>query len=268
MHFDSHVHSAASPDSELDPYSAISKLKSKGLGVIFTEHADFVTPKNGRDEMAIDFPSTGIDFICDFDIYPSQYRSIRAKYGGTALLGIEIGFSAAFLPLNTQTADNDYDFVLGAIHFVDGCDVYSQASNMEAWAFCRRYLTYGTKMVNISGFFDSLAHIDYVARYSKKINDIFRYDNFPEEFDDLLTAIADRGLALEINTSRFGDPNTVKHLTPIYKRFKTLGGKYVTIGSDSHAEWGLGRHYPKALGLANMAGLTPVYFKERKLFKC
>ena len=268
MHFDAHVHSAASPDSELDPYEAIHILKTKGLGIAFTEHADFVTPKTGRDMNATDFPKTGKDFVCDFDIYPSQYRSIQAEHRDSVLLGIELGLSSAFLPLNTHTADNNYDFVLGALHFVEGHDVYSESSNMDAREFCRRYLTYGKKMVEVSGFFDSLAHIDYVARYSPKINRIFHYKNFKKEFDGLLLALAERDLALEINTSRFGDDNVVGQLTPIYKRFKELGGRYVTIGSDSHGEWGLGRHYAKAIGLADMAGLLPVYYRERKRIYC
>ena len=268
MHFDAHVHSAASPDSELDPYEAIHILKSKGMGVAFTEHADFVTPKTGRDMNATDCPKAGKDFICDFEIYPSQYRSIKAEYSDHVLLGIELGLTAAFLPLNTQIADNNLDFVLGAIHHVDGHDVYGEAASMDAREFCSRYLTYGKEMVEICGFFDSFAHIDYVARYSPKINRIFYYKNFKKEFDGLLLALAERELALEINTSRFGDDNVVGQLTPIYKRFKELGGKYVTIGSDSHGGWGLGRHYAKAIGLADMAGLVPVYYRGRERFLC
>ena len=268
MHYDAHVHSAASPDSELNPEDAILTLKSKGLGVVFTEHVDFVTPKTGRDMSAKDFPMAVNDFICDFDIYPSQYQALRAKHEGSVLLALEIGLTAAYLPLNIQTAAGGYDFILGSIHFVDGHDIYSTASSMEAEYFCRRYLTYAREMVEISGFFDSLAHIDYAARYNDKINRLFSYNNFPKEFDALLGLLAERGLSMEINTSRLGDANAVKQLLPIYKRFKTLGGRYVTIGSDAHNKWSLGRNYKNALGLASMAGLTPVYYKERERHIC
>ena len=265
MHFDAHVHSTASPDSELIPWEAIQVLKSKGLGVIFTEHVDFTTPTTGKDLTASDAPKNARDFVCDFDIYPSQYRGIRSD---SVLLGLEIGLNAAYLPLNTQVADNDYDYILGSIHFVEGYDIYTDASKMDAESFCRLYLIYARQMVELCGFFDSLAHIDYITRYCEKINKLFHYNNFPEEFDDLLQALADRELALEINTSKFGDNNTQKQLLPIYKRFKALGGQYVTIGSDAHSAWGLGRYYAKALGLANIAKLTPVYYKQRKRFVC
>ena len=269
MHYDSHVHSAASPDSELNPVDAIIALKSKGLGVVFTEHADFATPITGKDPSATDAPKSLSDFICDFDIYPSQYRGIKQKYGSdSVLLGIEIGLSAAYLPLNSQIADNDYDFVLGAIHYVDGHDVFHDAAKMQPREFCRRYLTYGKEVVELSGFFDALAHIDYIARYSDNIDKLFKYENFPKEFDDLLQVLADRELALEINTRRIGNNKAVRHLLPIYKRFNELGGKYVTIGSDAHKIEGLGRHYAKALDMAKMANLTPVFYSGRKRFNC
>jgi len=263
MHFDAHVHSAASPDSELNPADAIHALKSKGLGVIFTEHVDFVTPQTGKDLSANDTPKGDKDFVCDFEIYPAKYQQLRSE---SVLLGVEIGLTAAYLPLNRQIAGGDYDFVLGSIHYVDGHDIYKSSSSMETVSFCRRYLTYAKEMVELSGFFDSFAHIDYITRYSKMIDRVFYYKNFPSEFDALLKTLAERNLAMEINTSRLGNNSVTGQLLPIYKRFKELGGKYVTIGSDAHNEWGLGRCHEKAVGIAAIAGLTPVYFKERNKF--
>ncbi|MCL2572789.1 MAG: histidinol-phosphatase HisJ family protein [Defluviitaleaceae bacterium] len=268
MHFDSHVHSAASPDSELDPNVAIKVLGKKGLGVAFTEHVDFVTPIEGKDLSAKDAPNGEYDFICDFDVYPSQYKAIQDRYRDSVLLGIEIGLCAAYLDLNTQKANEGYDFVLGSIHNVDGYDVYSRSSAFEPEDFCRRYLTYGKEMVELCGFFDSYGHIDYIARYSEKIEKIFHYKNFRDEFDALLKALAERDLAMEINTSRFGKTSLIGQLTPIYKRFKELGGRYVTIGSDSHNEWALGRYYSEALGICKMTGLVPVYFRDRERILC
>jgi len=265
MHFDSHVHSAASPDSELNPVDAIKTLKHKNLGVIFTEHVDFETPKEGMDKTAKDAPQGIKDFICDFDIYPSQYMHLRSN---SVLLGMEIGLTAAYYPINCKIADAGFDFILGSIHNVDGHDVYRSSNTMDADIFCRRYLTYAKEMVEYCGFFDSFGHIDYIARYSDNTYHAFHYSNFPMEFDALLKAIAERDLAMEINTSRFGNDDIVGRLQPIYKRFHELGGKYVTIGSDAHNIQGLGRYYKKAIGLANMSNLTPVYFKERKRLIC
>ena len=270
MYFDAHVHSMASPDSETDPVQAIRFLKSKGLGITFTEHVDFVTPTVGRDFTANDLPQSyyGTDFVCDFDMYPARYRHLRSD---SVLLGLEVCLNAAFLPLNTQTvADNDYDFILGSVHYVDGIDLLDDkaTSKIGADAFCRRYLTYAFDMVELCGFFDSFAHIDYIVRYYEPARKLFYYSNYPKEFDALLKALADRELALEINTSRLGEDGMARRLLPVYKRFKELGGRYVTIGSDAHQLGALGRHHGKAVGLAAAAGLTTAYYKERKRYIC
>ncbi|MCL2360309.1 MAG: PHP domain-containing protein [Defluviitaleaceae bacterium] len=266
MHFDAHVHSVASPDSELAPLNAIAALKAKGLGVAFTEHVDYVTPTQGKDMTATDAPMASTDFIYDFNIYPSQYKSFRDPK--SVLLGVEICLNAAYYPLNNQLAGNDFDFIVGAVHYVNGVDIYNSAIDMEPENFCREYLTYSKEMVEYCGFFDTFAHIDYVTRYSEGINKVFHYKNFSMEFDALLKTIAERELAFEINTARFGNPNVMVQLLPIYKRFHELGGKYVTIGSDAHTERALGRFYSNAIGLANMAELTPVYYCERKRYEC
>jgi len=265
MYFDSHVHSAVSPDSEMDPILAIAALDHMGLGITFTEHADFTTPTHGRDMSANDAPQIAGDFVVDFERYHSEYRPLRTN---TTLLGLEIALTAAFLPLNTQLAAVDYDFILGAVHSVDGIDIYNDASKYEPQAFCRHYLTYAADMVKKCGFFDSFAHVDYPARYCNNVAQWFWYENYPDEFDGLLRAIADRGVAMEINTSRFGNNAVERDLLLIYQRFKALGGQFVTIGSDAHELCRLGCYHDRALAMAHTAALTPVYFKERKRIVC
>jgi len=268
MHFDAHVHSAASPDSELAPEDAIQALKSKGLGIAFTEHVDYIAPATGMDTNAKDAPKSPFDndFAYNTNIYPSQYIHLRNP--NSVLIGVEIGLNIAFHPLNSQLASHDFDFVLGAVHYVNGVDIYHSSKHMDPESFCRDYLTYSKEMVEYSGFFDAFAHIDYITRYNNGIEKIFYYKNYPNEFDDLLQAIAERELAMEINTNRMSNPNVVAQLLPIYKRFYELGGRYVTIGSDAHSIGALGRYYKNALGLASMAKLTPVYYSERKRHKC
>jgi len=269
MHFDAHVHSATSPDSELDPLDAINTLRSMGLGTIFTEHVDFITPVDGKNFAANDAPihiGTPRDFVCDFEIYPSMYKSLRDPK--SVLLGIEIGLNAAYYDLNYKVTNGEYDFVLGAIHYVRGIDIYNDSKYQDPTNFCRDYLTYAKEIVEYCGFFDAFAHIDYITRYEGKLNKVFEYKTYEKEFDALLSALISRDVVLEINTARFGNPNVIAQLLPIYKRYQELGGMYVTIGSDAHTKRALGRFYANAIGLAKMAKLTPVYFCDRKRFLC
>jgi len=123
-------------------------------------------------------------------------------------------------------------------------------------------------MVEISDFFDSFGHIDYLARYVFQADKFLRYEIFPEEYDALLGLVAQRGLALEINTQRLGSKAVRESLFPIYKRFNALGGRYVTIGSDAHDLKHIGYCHEEARRLASETGLQVVYFKKRKMFVC
>jgi len=265
MFFDAHVHSAVSPDSEMDAHLAIAVMRKKGLGIVFTEHCDFFSQTEGKDAAATDAPRIPGDFIVDFARYHTAYPPLRAE---DVLLGLEFTLSAAFLPLNTQTADNGYDFILGAVHTVDGLDLYYDAKNEPAENLCRRYLTYAKEMVELCGFFDALAHIDYICRYAPQMHYWLRYDKCPREFDALLKALAERGKAFEINTKRFAETGVKEALFPIYQRFAQLGGRFVTIGSDAHEPAHLARHFNEARQMAQEAGLRPVYFRERTLYYC
>ncbi|MCL1883039.1 MAG: histidinol-phosphatase HisJ family protein [Defluviitaleaceae bacterium] len=281
MYFDSHVHSEASPDSELRPTEAIIAAKNRGLGITFTEHVDY-SCHDSINPNATDAPRGIGDFVCDFEKYPNMYKKLR---GEGVMLGLEFGLTEAFLDVNSKLAEGDYDFILGSIHTVDGVELY-QASHGKLQnepyavqligddtdlikASIRRYLIYANEMVNLCRFFDSFGHIDYIARYAPKVAEHFFYENFPNEFDALLKTIAERELALEINTSRFCEPyNFEKIMLKICRRFYELGGRLCTIGSDAHEVKNIGKSIEIAKELASEAELSAVYFKERKPFPC
>jgi len=266
MFFDSHVHSEVSPDSDMCPELAIKLLQKKNLGVTFTEHVDFATPASeGVDYNATDVPYGVYEFVCDLKRYPSDYkRRIRSNH---ALLGIEVGLSAAYLSRNTEVAGGGFDFVLGSIHRVEGKEIYYDFPN-ECGDYISRYLTYMQKMVELCGFFDSLAHIDYIARYDQDVANAFSYKNYASHFDAVFKTLIETDRVIEINTSRLGDNKLIQKLVPIYTRFVQLGGRYCTIGSDAHLPESVGRNFDKALWLAGESGMKVVYYKDRKRYLC
>ena len=75
----------------------------------------------------------------------------------------------------------------------------------------------------------------------------------------------DKNKPIEINTRRLDNAETIKALVPLYKRYKALGGRYCTLGSDAHYTEHIGRRLNEALLIAQEAELQPVYFKERQL---
>jgi len=233
----------------MDAAMVIDTLRRQGLGTTFTEHCDF-PPYN---------------FMVDFDRYEREYRPLRSD---SVLMGLELTLNEEHHAQNTQIAAGDWDFILGSIHYVDGINLFYDADTQPANQLIHRYLTDMKAMVESCGFFDSLAHIDYICRYSTAANEIFLYENYPEAFDALFTALAERNLAMEISTKRLGNARNRQALFNLYKRFAKLGGQYVTIGSDAHMPEQLGKDIIKAQKIANEAGLTAVYFRERKRCAC
>ncbi len=54
-------------------------------------------------------------------------------------------------------------------------------------------------------------------------------------------------------------------MVEIYSYYRELGGKYITLGSDSHKIEHIGRNFEKLYKFLEETKLTPCYFKDRKL---
>ena len=94
-------------------------------------------------------------------------------------------------------------------------------------------------MLACQNLFDCLSHIDYPLRYivgNSGLNiDLSRYN---EKIDAILETVIKNDKGIEINTS--GLRQVIGRTLPdinVIRRFRELGGKYVTIGSDAH-RWG------------------------------
>ncbi len=113
-------------------------------------------------------------------------------------------------------------------------------------------------------FIDSLGHIDYIARYAPYPDPEVYYHEFADAIDTVLASLAEREVALEINTRRFNDKQVIEHLVPLYRRFHELGGKYVTLGSDAHYPEAVASHLNDAWELAQTCNLQAVYYQNRQ----
>ena len=91
------------------------------------------------------------------------------------------------------------------------------------------------------------------------------YATFKDDIDKVLKIVIERDKVLELNTRRFNTRRGMKELVPIYDRYKELGGRYVTIGSDAHKVEAIGNYFDLAIEFANELGLTVVTFCERRI---
>lgn len=259
--FDSHIHTDISSDSDMKIDEVIDIIKTKNIGAILTEHMDLNYPDDNM-------------FKLDIDEYIKSSNKYRAD---NLLIGIEIGFDdGIWLEKCKETANrNEFDFILGATHIVDGIDLYEDAFYKDTKtgeiydieSVYNKYFDTMLKLVKKNTYFDSMAHIDYIARYSKRFysDSEIHYDKYSNIIDKVLKEVVSMEKALEINTRRLGEKGAGENLIKIYKRFRELGGRFVTIGSDSHNKDSIALNFKYAREIAKDANLTPVYFKNRKM---
>ena len=256
MIFDSHIHSEASPDGKIPPEEAIAILQKKGLGCTFTEHIEYSAELEPI-------------FCVDFEKYPKDYIQYKSD---SVMLGVELNLIPETIELNRRhAADPALDFVIGSIHVVDGIDMGAKPDITKKWfeklgeEAYQHFLDISLEMVKANDFYDSFGHIDYISRYSVLPEKNVLYEKYVSQYSQLLNAIIQQGKVLEFCTRRMGDESARENLLKIYKRYRQLGGRYVTMGSDAHVSDQLGYKFDLALDMLNEIGLVPVYFKERRM---
>ncbi|WP_455582395.1 histidinol-phosphatase HisJ family protein [Dysosmobacter sp.] len=188
-----------------------------------------------------------------------EFAQVQRELGDLELLyGVEIG-NAIDMP--AQTADflakRRFDFIIGAIHFLPGGrDIYRlpYRSEEEIHGMFLRYFASVEALVELGGF-DSLAHLDYplrVLRGKVPAPSIARYRDL---VDPILEKLARREIALEINTRGTYDwQHRVGPEEWVLARYRDLGGRYVTIGSDAHTASRIGAGFEDAAALLRRTG--------------
>ena len=252
MLFDSHMHTKFSADSKMIAADALARANELNLGVVFTEHFDYGLELDGRD------------FAFDPPTYMSEYKNFR---GDKVRLGVEVGLRQFARSANENfIAQADFDFVIGSIHLVDDLDIYYPefyADKDKVTAY-QKYFRQMAVEVAVADF-DALGHIDYICRAAPYDNPEIDYQTFAAQIDDVLKIVVERGKVLELNTRRFNSQRAIRELVPVYKKYRDLGGKFVTIGSDAHKIDAIGNYFDRALDFVRELNLTPVTFCERRL---
>ncbi|PJI09355.1 MULTISPECIES: histidinol phosphate phosphatase [Clostridium] len=255
MIYDTHIHTLFSTDSKLNIEDAVNRAANDNIGMIVTEHIDFNYPVKG-------------EFVFNVDEYFKKYEKYR---NDKVMLGVEIGMTEEFKSHNKDLNDNyEFDYVLGSIHFVNNIDLYDKIMYKDT---SKRdvFEDYFKAMINClecHDYIDSLAHIDYISRYATYDDPEIHYSEYSDYIDEVFKSIIDKGIVLEINTRRLNKKDICDNMLAIYKRYNELGGKFVTIGSDSHDKDSIGMNFNNALEMAEACGLNPVYFNKRVMKYC
>lgn len=251
---DMHTHSECSFDGN-DSCDALceSAINKGAFAIAITDHCDI----DGNDINA--------DKLCS-----EQFEKVSLaaeKYAGkiNVIKGLEIGQGIYRKEQTEQIIKNyDYDFILGSLHNLENMEdfYFLDYKKYDVDALLTAYFE-GLLELCEWGAFDSLAHLTYPLRYivaREKIHvDLNKYRDIT---DAVFETLAKNKKALEINTSGlFMDMKDTLPNIEFVKRFKKIGGEYITIGSDSHYADRICQGVEQGLEIAYKAGFrkTVIY---------
>lgn len=246
MFADYHVHTYYSDDSECPMEDMLKKALDIGLDEIaFTEHVDY---------------GVKTDLNCNYKKYFQEIEDMKKRYEGKLVIkaGIEFGVQIDTIPLFQRDYEEyNFDFVILSNH---------QVGNKEFWTyefqqgksqdeFQQEYYRAIYDVIDKYKNYSVLGHLDMIKRYDE-------YGDYADEkimdiVDKILIKVIEDGKGIEVNTSCF--KYGLKDLTPsktILKKYFDLGGKIITIGSDTHDYERLGDHIKEVKEVLKDIGFT------------
>lgn len=261
---DAHLHTDLSPDSDvpIDAY-ATQAVERRIPEIAITDHVDF-------DPTAPAYAHS---------TFAQRERIVRgaaerwADRGVAIRFGVEITWDRRWeADIREHLARHAYDFVIGSVHVYR--DSPFAAEHVGAWVQGRSLREVvapyfdEVEAAARSGVFDALGHLDFVKRYLAPHISAADLGAAPELYEPILRALVETGTALEINTSGLRQAAGETYPSPaIVARYRDLGGRAVTVGSDAHRAdsfaWALADGYAAATdaGFADLAfrrGAGPV----------
>lgn len=260
---DMHTHSDNSFDAKSSVDALCQAAISRGLyALAVTDHCEAPFIHCGEN--------------CEFGSFDRQIpqsvvdvNSAKEKYSDRLklLCGLELG-EPMHSPQETAQAlaYGDFDFILASVHNLRGRDdfYYMDFSKVNIDEILQEYFDELAETATFAHF-DSLAHLTYPLRYiverEGKMPDL---TPFAERIDRIFNILIKNQKALEINVSGLFKPmNCTLPELPLVRRFRELGGQYITIGTDAHEAAMVGKGIEQGAAVARQAGFTHYTIYEK-----
>lgn len=254
---DQHVHTDNSFDGHHNVVFICEKALENDLrGVAFTDHVEIDAKDMALRKIAV----------------PSYIETMKARNAFTGRLivsaGIELGQAVYNKELSESILNSlKYDIVLGSIHNLPDMKdfFFLDYTQHDPDQLLEAYFRQVLELARWNGF-DSLAHLTYPLRYivgeQKMEVNLNRYEDIIRE---ILKTLVQNEKALEINTS--GLRQAIQDFLPqerYVRMFKDMGGKYITIGSDAHYAYDVGKGCAQGMKMAYDCGFREITLFERR----
>lgn len=267
MFADYHVHTDFSDDSVFPLNDVCALAIERGINEIcITDHVDYgVRPdwdEYRRDPSCARIFEGKPSINVDYERYFPAIEEARERFAPELAVktGMEFGVQShtanTFHALFEQHADA-WDFIILSIHQVGDQEFWN--GTFQAGRTQDEYnMQYYEEMLRVVQSFDDwsvLGHLDLIKRYDQA--GPWPDANARDIVAEILEQAIRRGKGIELNTSsiRYG----LSDLTPsteILSLYRDLGGRILTLGSDSHKPEHLGAHIPMMRERLRAIGFT------------
>jgi histidinol-phosphatase (PHP family) len=255
MFTDYHTHTNNSFDSKAVMMETCQKALENGVEQIcFTEH--FTLNPNVPTYGHMKWEKYSEDIQTCQEAFKNQPLHI--------LKGIELCEPHKYTEEYKQLFQKEHvDFILGSVHNIKDIGLrktLAKYSRLEAYDFYFKEMLLLVEKADI----DCLAHFDLIKRYSKEPFSKDDFEKFEPLIKQILSKAIERGIGIEINTSTVEALNEPMPSHYVLSLYRELGGRILTIGSDSHYSEHIGRGIKEAYALAKECGFTEVSVFENR----
>ena len=263
--YDSHIHSSHSFDSEQTITELCREAIEKGMnGITITDHVmvrtfEKLNTLRGFETLFADIEHNltlfkdQLKLLCGFEI--SEILDDPSRYDQILSLG-------------------KYDVILGSVHYVGSDSVaYSKIRFDEHCDpqylrdYLRQYFADVKEMI-LHTDIDVVCHLTCPLRY---MVGVYKCDMSWKEFEpqirEILQLIIEKDLAMEINTAGYTDAEGFHSLPDhtILTMYYKMGGRKLTLGSDSHRNRAVGRRFSELKEDLRQIGFDHYcYFEKRQ----
>jgi histidinol-phosphatase (PHP family) len=199
---------------------------------------------------------------------PDYVRMVEEARSTTDAVKVRLGIEMDFLPgqmdeIWAAASDVEFDYVYGAVHYIDGWDFgdsrrLSSYQGRDADETYERYFELFCRAAREGGF-DIMAHPDLVKKHG-----IVSSGPLEDMYETAARAVAEAGVAIEINTSGLRVRAVEAYPSPRFLRACASHAVPVTLGSDAHAPHQVGMDFDIALRLLAGAGINEIATFERR----